>query len=407
MSPAPTPPVGQPPAAGRGNAAGRGRNGRAQPSASVRRVEKAAGALSTRTVQAMDETLGWFRELPPEQRSWVGLVAQAGLTSFVQWFRQQDGAGQVTAEVFAAAPRELTRLITLEQTVSLVRVAVGVIEDQVEELAAPGEEALLREAVLTYSREIAFAAANVYARAAEARGAWDARLEALVVDALMRGEADEALASRAAALGWGSLGQVAVVVGASPSGSPEAVVDGLHRTAGSLRVDVLAGVHGERLMVVCGAPDLVVAVVGLLPAFGAGPVVIGPTVPDLFGAAGSASAALAGWRSVRGWPAAPRPVEADALLPERALAGDPLARRQLVDLVYLPLRDGGPVMLETVSTYLECGGSIEQTARELYLHPNTVRYRLRKAEQTSGAAVTEPREAFVVQVAIALGRMEE
>ena len=46
--------------------------------------------------------------------------------------------------------------------------------------------------MLRYSREIAFAAAEVYARAAEARGAWDARLEALVVDALLRGEADDA-----------------------------------------------------------------------------------------------------------------------------------------------------------------------------------------------------------------------
>ena len=71
----------------------------------------------------------------------------------------------------------------------------------------------LREAVLRYSREIAFAAAQVYAQAAEARGAWDARLEALVVDALLRGEVDEAVRSRASALGWGQRGQVAVVVG--------------------------------------------------------------------------------------------------------------------------------------------------------------------------------------------------
>ena len=63
----------------------------------------------------------------------------------------------------------------------------------------------MREAVLRYSREIAFAAAEVYAQAAEARGAWDARLEALVVDALLRGEADDSLRSRAAALGWGAL----------------------------------------------------------------------------------------------------------------------------------------------------------------------------------------------------------
>jgi len=39
----------------------------------------------------------------------------------------------------------------------------------------PGpREAELREAVLRYTREVAFGAAQVYARTAEARGAWDA-----------------------------------------------------------------------------------------------------------------------------------------------------------------------------------------------------------------------------------------
>ena len=50
---------------------------------------------------------------------------------------------------------------------------------------------MLREALLVYAREIAFATAQVYAQAAEARGAWDARLESLVVNAVLSGEADE------------------------------------------------------------------------------------------------------------------------------------------------------------------------------------------------------------------------
>ena len=67
----------------------------------------------------------------------------------------------------------------------------------------------MREAILLYSREIAFAAADVYARAAEARGLWDARLEALVVDSILSGEYDDALPSRIAALGWHGHGEVA------------------------------------------------------------------------------------------------------------------------------------------------------------------------------------------------------
>jgi len=64
--------------------------------------------------------------------------------------------------VFGTAPRELTRTVSLQQTVELVRVVIAVVEEQIEQIA-PGDEAVVREAVLRYSREIAFAAAQVYA----------------------------------------------------------------------------------------------------------------------------------------------------------------------------------------------------------------------------------------------------
>ena len=55
--------------------------------ATLRRLERASGALATKSVARMDETLPWFRELPADQRSWVMLVAQAGIASFVEWLR--------------------------------------------------------------------------------------------------------------------------------------------------------------------------------------------------------------------------------------------------------------------------------------------------------------------------------
>lgn len=67
-------------------------------------------------------------------------------------------------------PRELTRAITLRQTVEMVRTTIEVMEAAIEEVAAPGDESVLREALLVYAREIAFATAQVYAQAAEARG---------------------------------------------------------------------------------------------------------------------------------------------------------------------------------------------------------------------------------------------
>src|SRR5690242_8161405 len=151
----------------------------------------------------MDEALPWFRELPADQRSWVTLVAQAGLQSFVEWLRSPDDVLDLTGEVFAAAPSAMARVMSLLQTVELVRETITVAERQLPALAAPSEAATVREELLRFSREIAFAAAGVYARAAESRGSWDDRLEALVIDGLVSGiDVGDPLPSQLAALGW-------------------------------------------------------------------------------------------------------------------------------------------------------------------------------------------------------------
>jgi hypothetical protein len=142
-----------------------------------------SGELATATLKRLDDTLPWYGEMPPGRRSAVGLVAQAGITSFISWYDDPRSTPWIAADVFGAAPRELLRSVSLQQTLQLIRVVVEVVEDRVKD---GGED--LRESILLYSREIAFAAADVYARAAEARGLWDARLEARVGDAIHSGE---------------------------------------------------------------------------------------------------------------------------------------------------------------------------------------------------------------------------
>jgi DNA-binding PucR family transcriptional regulator len=371
----------------------------------VRRLEGSMDALATAAVTRMDEVLPWYRAMPAENRSWVNLVAQAGVAAFVEWFRHPDAPQAISADVFGTAPRELTRSVTLQQTVELVRVVIAVVEEQIEQIA-PGHEQELREAVLRYSREIAFAAAQVYAEAAEARGAWDARLESLVVDALLRGESDDSLRSRASALGWGSNDSAVVVVGQAPDAEPEAVVDDIRRAARAHRLDVLTGVQGDRLVAILGGlTDPMRATRHLVAQFGPGPVVIGPVVADLLGAGESAAAAVAGLRAAPAWPDAPRPVLADDLLPERALSGDELARRRLVEDVYEPLQSTGTALVETLAAYLEQTSSLEATARALFVHPNTVRYRLRRVAEVTGYTPADPRHAFALRLALALGRL--
>jgi DNA-binding PucR family transcriptional regulator len=134
-------------------------------------------------------------------------------------------------------------------------------------------------------------------------------------------------------------------------------------------------------------------------------VVVGPPVPDLQAATESAAAALAGLRAAPGWPDSPRPVLAAELLPERALDGDALAREELIRELYEPLRRGGAALLETVSTYLEQGSSLEATARLLFVHPNTVRYRLRRVTEVTGLVPSDGRAGFTLWVAIVLGHI--
>src|SRR3954471_7441419 len=105
-----------------------------QRAAVVRRLERASGELSTAAVTRMEQTLPWFREMPAESRSWVGLVAQAGVAAFLDWFRNPDDAPRITADVFGTAPRELVRMITFQQTVDLIRVTIEVVEEHVDEL---------------------------------------------------------------------------------------------------------------------------------------------------------------------------------------------------------------------------------------------------------------------------------
>ena len=374
----------------------------------LRRLRDGSGILSAAAMRRLDEDLAWYRMLPAEHRSWVGLVAQAGIDAFVTWYAEPTATPHGVSEIFAGAPPELTRAISLQHTLQLVRVIVDVVEAHSDELAAPGAERDLREAVLRYSREVAFSAAEVYARAAEVRGAWDARLEALVVDALTRGEADDNMRSRVAALGWSGRGATLVMVGTSGSPLDDVRTAELRRATRRAADDALVGIHGDRLVVFLGGTgDLHAAATSLLPRFGPGPVVIGPTVEGLADSARSARAALAGLVAAPAWDRAPRPVAADDLLPERVLTGDTSARRTLVEQAYRPLLASTGSLLETLSAYVDGGRSLEAAARLLYVHPNTVRYRLRKVSEMTGWDPLNPRESYVLQTALALGRLDD
>lgn len=371
----------------------------------LRRLERASGTLSTRCVESLRE-LAWFRALDADVQAAVGLVVQAGIDGFLRWLRDPQANLAVAPGAFAAVPREVSRQVSLAQTVELVRRSVDTVEAALDDLAGPDDASALRESVLRYGRELAFATAGVYARAAEEQGAWHARVAAQLVDGLAGGAPPRVLTARASSIGWPSTTPVVVAATRVALDTAEDTVEAVRRNAGRHRIPALAGLHGSSLVVVLAADaDPLEQLSRLLPP---GHVaVLGPPAPGIGEAAGSTLEALRGLRVL---PALPDPqpvVGAALLLPYRVLAGDADARARVVAAVHAPLARAGAELLTTVRTYLERASSIEECARMLFVHPNTVRYRLRRVEQLTGLRATDPAESFLLRIGLIVGRLSE
>src|ERR1700761_6526912 len=386
------------------------------PESLLRRLKQYSGRLATEAVSVMQDRLPFFADLEASQRASVALGVQTTINNFVEWMHDPHSNVSYTAQAYELVPQELQRRIALRHSVDMVRVTMEFFEEVVP-LVARSEEQLtsLTVGILKYSRDLAFTAASAYANAAEARGSWDSRMEASVVDAVVRGDTGPELLSRAAALNWDTTAPATVVVGTPAPGRDGSTAPGDSQRASQHVRDTavnhgraaLTDVHGTWLVaIVSGQLSPTDRFLGdLLKAFSADPGVIGPTAPMLTAAYHSASEAISGMNAVGGWRGAPRPVLARELLPERALMGDASAIVALHTDVMGPLADAGPTLVETLDAFLDSGGAIEACARKLFVHPNTVRYRLKRITDFTGRDPTQPRDAYVLRVAATVGQL--
>ena len=69
-----------------------------------------------------------------------------------------------------------------------------------------------------------------------------------------------------------------------------------------------------------------------------------------------------------------------------------------------PILPGGELERALLSALWERG---EATARELFVHPNTVRYRLKRISEVIGWDATGAREALILQSALILGSIAD
>jgi DNA-binding PucR family transcriptional regulator len=203
-----------------------------------------------------------------------------------------------------------------------------------------------------------------------------------------------------------------VLLGSTPSNEDP---DGIRKTARKLAADVLIGIQGRRQVVVVGLmkpmPEAETKIYETATAlegyFGLGPLVLGPTVLSVSDASKSAKAALSALAVAATVNSSTRPTAADNLLPERALAGDSLAKQSMLEKYYAPLADSQSDLLPTLRAYLECGRSLEATSKQLFVHANTVRYRLKRIQEIIIENPTDPRTAFMLQIAIAVGAIND
>jgi PucR C-terminal helix-turn-helix domain/GGDEF-like domain len=165
-------------------------------------------------------------------------------------------------------------------------------------------------------------------------------------------------------------------------------------------------------------PDIEIGILHLGPSIGLDPVLdvvaaypvtrvgISPPFDDLAATAGAL-------RYARIAMTAARPDRSPITVFDRdvmavAAAGAPEVMDRIAINVLGPLDDlpdhEREALLDTLEAWFDHGGSAERAAQQLYVHPNTVRQRLRKLEHRTGRLVTDPRAAAELCIALQTAR---
>ncbi len=83
---------------------------------------------------------------------------------------------------------------------------------------------------------------------------------------------------------------------------------------------------------------------------------------------------------------------------------DEVCRRMLKELAF-PADEMNRELKKTLKAYLDCHCSIMETANRLYLHRNTVRYRIKKCEEIMGNDLSDSQYCFQLQLCLILSDM--
>ena len=241
----------------------------------------------------------------------------------------------------------------------------------------------------------------------------DATIERLAFECLLTNMTDDRVVSLMNVLGWQGDFECFAIGGGPAARLASAPLD-IRKAVRDLGGEhVVIGTYGHFLLALIRQMSAVtpeVTCTSVMQAFSKDePLYLSPVRSGVDGASHALRETMFSLQAAPALPEPSRPLRDDELLPERALLGDDYAREELYWNVYQVLRGDNPddPTYLTVSTFLRYGSSLENTAKELNVHPNTVRYRLKRAAETTGWDATDPRDAYVLTTALAIGRMRD
>lgn len=370
-------------------------------------IKQNQATWATSIVKQLEESEPWFKNTNPDHRAWLTLITQRGINAFADWLEETPNQFSTASFFENEAPRDLALAINFEQIVSVTQKIFTFVENELLKILDKKEKTAVQVQLLRFSRDIAFATALAYARAAEVRSAWDARLEAKIIDALIDEENFNEIEVNAAGLGWSEVENIFALVGKRPNKDSALTVAEIHRAARNQDLLTIAGVRGDMLIaLISNSKNPESTARYFSPRFGDGSIVYGRVVKNFGNVLTSTKEAIAGFLAKAAFPQTLRVISASQLLPERAINSDPLAQQELIE-IYLKIKSLDPDWLSTLVAFFESGASLEATARSLHIHVNTVRYRFKAIEQEIGLSPTKARDGYNLQVAISLGRLKE
>jgi hypothetical protein len=251
----------------------------------------------------------------------------------------------------------------------------------------------LAEAIFVYGDELATDVVEGYLRIQSDRAGERERRRRRLAGALLdpAGHDPDTLARAAELAQWSLPRELAVV---AVSGDDPAAL------ARRLDTDVLSGSDGDGPWLVLPDPDAPGRSAAIARALAAQPAAIGPTVP-IADAPRSLRWARLALEVVAG---DDRPVRAVDHLADLILVQDRELARLLVRVRLAPLADlptgERDRLTETLAAWLAHQRHTPAIARELHVHPQTVRYRIAKLRQLLGEAMDTADGRFELEVAL-------